>query len=156
MSAPSRHRTVCELEDGCFGSGLALGPGFQWMALRRDGKRPLAVLARALLQANNRCSGLPSWSEIRIYETSAGRFASNLCHAAPGATGPTWSDAWLSDSPEAVRASFHGHDPLVAVATGSGCGDTRAVQRFRGAWAGLLAAIFGMPADGIPHDRTAS
>jgi hypothetical protein len=144
MRAPQRHRIVCEMEDDRLPHVLP-GPGFRWMVLRRDGRRPLAVMARALLQANNRCAGLPYWSEIGIHETAAGRFASNLSHAAPGATGPTWSDTWLCDSAEAVRAQFLAHDPLVAVSSAGLSGDIRAIQRFRGAWSGLLAAMFGMP-----------
>jgi len=139
--------------------------------LRRHGKRPLAVLGRALLQANNRCAGLPYWSEISIIETAGRHFAASLCHSAPGAAGPTWCDSWLCDSPEAVRAICLAHDPLVAVPShsfspgtepggssmflsadaGLACLGEAALQRFRGAWAGLLAAIFGLHAETRPH-----
>lgn len=146
MPPPQRHLTVCELEAG-FGGELPdlHRAGFRWIVLRRDGKRPLGILARALLQANNRCAGLPFWSEICIHETAAGQFAAGVSHAAPGATGPAWSENWLSSSPEAVRTAFYTHDPLVAVPSESMAGDARAIQRFQGAWAGLLAAMFGMP-----------
>jgi hypothetical protein len=138
-------------------------PGFHWTVLRRHGKRPLAVLGRALLEANNRCAGLHYWSEISIHETSARRFAACVRHAAPGADGPAWCDTWLCDSPEAVRTILCEHDPLVALpscimpnplmpagrrALGAdlASGDAGAAQRFLGAWAGLLAAIFGLSA----------
>ena len=175
MSASPRPGTVCETEGhgpaaASFGSLAAAtrhGPGFRWTVLRRHGRRPLAVLSRSLLQGNNRCAGLPYWSEICIHETAASHFAACVCHAAPGAAGPTWCDSWLCESAEAVRTACFGHDPLVALpsyalpqgttllrpsapgiaelsASGEAVSlDAEAAQRFRGAWAGLLAAMFG-------------
>lgn len=152
----------------CAGSAASRQlPGYQWTVLRRHGKRPLAVLGRVLMRGNNRCAGLPCWSEISVLETASSRFAASLCHAAPGAAGPTWCDSFLCDTPDGVRAACLGHDPLVAVpscvvAGGSvpniplalcitdlsGSGNAASVEalaarRFSGAWAGLLAAMFG-------------
>jgi hypothetical protein len=149
-------------------------PGFRWTVLRRHGKRPLALLGRILMRGNNRCAGLPSWSEISVLETAAGRFAASVCHAAPGAAGPTWCDSFLCDTPDAVRDLCLGHDPLVAVPSfvvpgkiapnlppefciadlsgseNATCVEALAAQRFSGAWAGLLVAMFGPHAANRP------
>jgi hypothetical protein len=133
------------------------------------------VLARALLQANNRCTGLPCWSEISIYETDARRYAVCLRHAPPEAGGLAWCDAWVCDVPEAVRTTLYRHDPLVALPpchiirpdapswVPAGDPTETAVlrdaalqdvssRRLRGAWAGLLASMFGLP---VPHQVAA-
>ena len=163
-SGPVSSPTACVYSAESPGHDSLRGhPGFRWTVLRRHGKRPLAVLGRALLAANNRCAGLPYWSEISIHETSARRFAACVRHAAPGADGPAWCDTWLCDSPEAVRTILCGHDPLVALPSGImphplmpagrvalgadvASGHQGAALRFQGAWAGLLAAILGLSA----------
>ena len=178
--APPRHfGSACEVDDvlasGQVDGATGSGPGFRWILLQRHGRRPLAVLARALLQANNRCAGLSCWSEISIYETNASRFAVCLHHAPPEAGGLAWCDAWICDVPEAVQATLYRHDPLIAltpchiirpdapsrIPTGdpgeSAMLRDAAVQdvlsrRLRGAWAGLLAAMFGLP---VPHQVAA-
>jgi hypothetical protein len=137
------------------------------MVLQRHGKRPLAVLGRTLLQANNRCVGLPSWSEITIQETSGARFVACLRHTPPCQGDPVWRDAWLCDNADAVRAALRAHDPLQALpppippdCAGSGEAALFARDRFhhhvetalmfRAAWAGLLAAVFGLPGRAPP------
>jgi hypothetical protein len=145
---------------------------FHWMVLPRCGKRPLAVVGRSLLLAHNRCAGLPYWSEISIHETASGRFAASLrhmpsCESTPDddsavAMRQSWCDAWLCDTPDAVRAAFHDHDPLWALPPLAPAsrqtlpdapgiitelpvfGDNATAQRFQAAWAGLLAAVFGL------------
>jgi hypothetical protein len=125
--------------------------GFGWTVLQRHGRRPLAVLGRSLLRADNRCAGLPCWSEITIHETQAGRFAAALRHTPPPSAGPAWRDAWLCDTPDSVRTSFYLHDPLwalpawpISLGPISEAPDAAIAQRFRLAWAGLLGAVFGL------------
>jgi hypothetical protein len=143
--------TVCETEPGS--PPRPADPGFRWTVLQRHGRRPLAVLGRVLLRADNRCAGLPCWSEITVHETAGLRFAASLCHSRPGTAGPAWCDAWLCDSPEAVRGILLAHDPLGALPTdgmpasyAAALREAAAMQRFRGAWSGLLAALFGLAA----------
>jgi hypothetical protein len=134
-------RSVCETEpDQANLAGAA--PGFRWMVLQRHGKRPLAVLGRALLQANNRCAGLPWWSEITIHETAASHFAASIRHTPNSAGEPVWCDAWVCDSAEAVRKLVHAHDPLWALPPQAN--DPASIIRFSRAWAGLIAAVFGL------------
>jgi hypothetical protein len=149
-----RPDTICETEPGSRPSADAefRWPGFQWTVLQRHGKRPLAVLGRVLLRANNRCAGLPNWSEITIHETAGLRFAASLRHQPAEGDAVLWCDAWLCDTPEAIWGVFHRHDPLWALPLASGAvsfdtmtRDAAQAQRFRGAWAGLLAAVFGLP-----------
>jgi hypothetical protein len=108
-----------------------------------------------LLRADNRCVGLPCWSEITIHETQAGRFAAALRHTPPASAGPAWRDAWLCDTPDNVRTSFFLHDPLWALPAWPVCvpdslgpipeaSHAVTAQRFRLAWAGLLGAVFGL------------
>jgi hypothetical protein len=166
MALPRHFGMACEIEDfgpdGLYPDDIDQAPGFSWTLLQRHGRRPLAVLGRVLLQANNRCAGLASWSEIYIYETVACRYAAAVRHATTETPGPDWCDAWMCDSAEAVRTVFYKHDPLVALSATTASGPvgladierldaamSRHVveaQRFRGAWAGLLAAMFGLPA----------
>ncbi len=134
-------RSVCESE--AYPAGFAdAALGFRWMMMQRHGKRPLAILGRALLQANNSCAGLPWWSEITIHETAASHFAACIRHTPRSAAEPAWCDAWVCNSADAVKALFHAHDPLWALP--SGANDLDAVRRFGGAWTGLLAAVFGL------------
>ncbi len=133
----------CEVEEG--DTGVASAPDFQWTVLRRHGRRPLAVLGRALLRANNECSGLAFWSELSIFETGSRRFAAALRHVVPEELGPAWCDAWLCDSPRDIRSLVVEHDPLAAF---PGCQfhaspDRADIDHFRGAWAALLTAILG-------------
>ena len=142
MALPPPGSSVCETEAGA-PNQAPFRPGFHWMVLRRYGKRPLAIQGRVLLQANNRCAGLPWWSEITIHETAASHFAACISHTPEPPDGPTWCDAWLCDSAESVRSVCHDHDPLWALPASPA--DPHAVRRFHGAWAGLLAAVFGLP-----------
>ena len=150
-----RPSAVCKTEPGSH--DRRADPGFCWTVLQRHGKRPLAVLGRVLLRVNNRCAGLPFWSELTIYETAGLHFAASLCHTQIDLAEPGWRDAWLCDVPEAVRRVFQSHDPLWALPP-AGCPasydpvarEAVAAAQFRGAWAGLLAAVFGLPA--TPRD----
>ncbi len=147
--------TVCEIA-ACGTAGRTprhVPPGFGWTVLQRHGRRPLAVMARTLLHADNRCAGMPCWSAITIHETDTAGFAASLCHTPWLLAGPAWRDAWVCDSVEAVRASYFRHDPLWALPTGPmtltdepGAADAAMARRFRLAWAGLLAAVFGVNA----------
>jgi hypothetical protein len=110
-------------------------------------------MARVLLRADNRCAGLPCWSEITLLETAGLRFAATLSHARPVDADARWCDAWLCDSPDAVRAVLRAHDPLASQPHGgvpesyaAAVRDAAAMRQFRGAWAGLLAAVLGPPA----------
>lgn len=171
---PPRHPgTVCEFEPydtlnatgegGVVSECDLLSAGFRWTVLERHGKRPLAILGRVLLQANNRCSGLPCWSEIAIHETIARRFTASVSHRPPEAFDVIWRNTWLCETPKAIVAALQAHDPLHTLSPGvttrrplpvalddfpafnaGGYQDEAAVRRFRGAWAGLLAAIFGL------------
>jgi hypothetical protein len=155
---PPRPGPVCELAGGGPSPDHARArpgrnPGFNWVILQRHGRRPLAVPGRVLLQGDNRCTGLPWWSAITIYETDPGPFAVALCHTPPEQAGPAWHDAWLADSAETLRATLQRHDPLAAMPAGlqasirSGLRvppDTEAAGRFQAAWAGLLGALFGL------------
>ena len=125
---------VCETEPGCVGETPV--EGYAWTVLQRHGRRPLLVLARSLLRADNRCAGLAFWSRIELLETAGQRYAVSVCHD------QAWCDAWLCDSVETVRRGLVGHDPAWALPSGAG----EAVARFRGAWAGLLAALLGRSA----------
>jgi hypothetical protein len=177
MASPPHLGRVCELElcesipprDGkrqplhrLSPAGLPHAEGFYWTVLQRHGKRPLAVLGRALLAANNRCTGLPEWSEITLYETAGARLAASVCHQSAQAAGVAWCDAWLCEKPEAVRAILKDHDPLWALpfrvrgrltevwdgallSIAAAHHEVAAAERFRGAWAGLLLAVFGPP-----------
>ena len=142
MALPPAGGSICETEAGA-ADPASFHPGFHWMVLRRHGKRPLAIQGRALLQANNRCAGLPWWSEITIHETAGFHFAACISHTPDPPDGPAWSDAWLCGSAEAVRTLCQGHDPLWALPASPN--DPQTIQRFNGAWAGLLAAVFGLP-----------
>ncbi len=149
MSGSQRPSAVCETEQDSpgprDGAPLVLpGPGFVWVVLQRHGRRPLAVFARALLEAHNRCAGLPTWSHIAFYETAGGRYAVALRHS-PSA-GPAWADAWLCDSADAVRDDVLAHDPLWAAPLGTPAGDPAPGAAFCAAWTGLLAAVFGRAA----------
>ena len=169
MPSSRRLGRVCELEPCCPNAvatstnqasdrivpgGTPHVAGFHWTVLQRHGKRPLAVLSRVLLQADNRCVGLSSWSEVSIYETATSRFAARLRHLPPQVSDATWCDAWLCDNAEMLRTSLYEHDPLLALplSLSSDLGGMYAERHelvaeahFRGAWAGLLAAVFGQP-----------
>ncbi|HQT76121.1 MAG TPA: hypothetical protein PLD10_03630 [Rhodopila sp.] len=150
MTALRPFGSACEVDEP---GSLSPGPGFHWMLLRRHGRRPLAVMGRGLLRADNRCAGLRWFSDIAIYETASGRFAVCLRHVIPGTADPVWCDAWLCDGADAVRHAFGGHDPLTAWppwSAGIAWTDEPEAGRFRGAWAGLLAAVFGRTADDGP------
>jgi hypothetical protein len=129
-------RAVCEVEPGS--PGRPADAGFRWTVLQRFGRRPLAVTGRVLLRADNRCAGLARWSELVILETAGLRLAASIRHHQPDA--PDWTDAWLCGSAEEIRAVVLAHDPLAALPPDAGA---TAMRRFRGAWAGLLAAVFG-------------
>lgn len=118
-------------------------PGFAWQVLPRHGKRPLAIHARALLQADNRCAGLTIWSAIALHETSCGRFAASLTHVARYDAGLTWCDAWFDDSLVPLAQRIFDHDPwhrLPAAAFGRAGRDA---APWPSAWFGLLAACLG-------------
>jgi hypothetical protein len=132
------------------------------LVLQRRARRPLTVVGRSLLSAHNRCAGLFCWSELAIYETASGCFAAVLRHVPAAAAQQIWADAWLCASAEEVRRVFHEHDPLCAlpplasphpqerpdspciVAAVPSLGDTLSARRYQAAWAGLLAAVFGI------------
>jgi hypothetical protein len=117
-------------------------------------------MGRVLLQADNRCAGLACWSQVAIYETAASRFAASrfaasLSHTRLASGEDAWKDAWLCDDTDAVRSTLYAHDPLWAfpppAIPGGRLGDLPAAfdaasaVRFHDAWAGLLAAVFGVP-----------
>ncbi len=130
---------LCELEPD---AGMRPEAGYAWTLLRRHGRRPLGLRARALLHADNRCAGLGLWSSLAILETAQGRFATSLCHACPG--GWDWQDAWLTDAPGSLRERLFDHDPLMAIPS-HWHGQARV---FLTAWRGLLAAALGLKAPG--------
>lgn len=141
----------CELEPAIAGAQPAeLGAGFDWRVLQRHGRRPIAILGRTLLHANNRCAGQSCWSELAIIETVEGRFAVSVGHIVPIERGPTWRDAWLATTPETVREMCRAHDPLIGIPPWQTAGDWAAFDeslRFRAAWCGLLGALFGLPTE---------
>lgn len=127
-------------------------PGFGWIVLQRDGRRPLAIEGRVVLTADNACAGFAWRSEIVIYETAAGLLAVSLCHAGTAEQGPPWRDAFLSDDPAALRAALLAHDPVAAIAPCRDddlAGGARAAQRFAAIWRGLLGALFGLRVPGM-------
>jgi hypothetical protein len=143
--------SVCETEalECPFRAAADPRPGFHWSVLQRHGRRPLAVLSRVLLQADNRCAGLPWWSELCIHETAGGGFAASLRHSPAGLGGQAWTDAWLCDGADTVRGIFLTHD-IAAALPPDGLDDPRhaaSMCRVRGAWWGLLAAVFGVRPD---------
>ena len=154
---------VCEYEDGGPAPAQNLETswaGWRWIVLPRHGRRPLAVLGRSLLHADNRCAGLPWWSAVTIHETNRGRLAVSIRHSGPNSLGPhspesgdqdrAWRDSSLHQNAEALREALDRHDPLQALP--GVAADMVAAMRFHGAWAGLLAALSGRHAPKARQD----
>ncbi len=131
------------------------GDGFLRITLERHGRRPLCLEGRKILLASNRCLGLTCWSDITIYETRNGRFASSLTHHFPANIGSAWSDAWLNDDPKTLYNTICRHDPRVsipAVCLSSDCFEHQSDRSLmeplvggflRNAWICLFRAVFG-------------
>jgi len=127
---------------------------YDWVLLPRHGLRPLAAPARLLLHADNRCRSPRDWSELMVYETISARFVVALRHVS--GCGLIWRHAWHCADPEALRACIAAHDPLDALPADVGwaaaaCQPTidghvvaDKVAALKMAWAGLLAAVFGL------------
>ncbi len=123
--------------------------GYRWHVLPRHGRRPLAIFARLLLQADNAIAGLAVWSCIGLHETADGRYAAALRHVARHEAGLGWSDAWCDELLEGLSQRVLGHDPrhsLPATAFGPPASPATpdAAAAVQLAWHGLLAACFGL------------
>jgi hypothetical protein len=128
---------------------------FHWIILARQGLRPLRICGRILLKCDNICVGLSTWSELTLYETRAGRFTISVAHHLTESLGGDWHDTTLHDSVFDLRRAIDEHDPMLAVelapeefATSCnqpcrGAGRIAAAGLFRGAWFGMVRALFG-------------
>jgi hypothetical protein len=134
------------------------GPAaFAPMVLHCDGRRPLRLRARLLLEAATQDAGLGLWSEIAVLEAEAGGFVAVLHHRRHPRGMADWHDARLCPDPEAVRGFFRRHDPLsvtpVEMLIGSADDATvpaalldaaaREARLLRAEWGALLGAVFG-------------
>ena len=128
---------------------------FHPVILPRHGLRPLHICGRSLLHASNRCVGLPAWSELTLFETRTGGLASTLTHHLTESLGGVWRDSALHASALALPRAIRAHDPMIALvlpcadlfASGESCHqageDVALAGLFRGAWFGMVRALFG-------------
>jgi hypothetical protein len=128
---------------------------FHPVILPRHGLRPLHICGRSLLHVSNRCVGLPAWSELTLFETRAGGLASALTHHLTENLGGIWRDSALHTSALALPPAIRAHDPMIALVLpcadlvvpgdhGRQAGEDVALAGlFRGAWFGMVRALFG-------------
>lgn len=133
---------VCDILTGA----QPVSIGFDWVILPCDGRRPMAVRARLLLKANNRCVGLAYHSEISLYETAEGGFAATVCHVGPLGESIAFRDSFLVQNPAEARRLLQEHQPASYVAFFLGEDLAEAANealRFSFIWQGLLGALIG-------------
>ena len=128
---------------------------FHPVILPRHGLRPLHICGRSLLHVSNRCVGLPAWSELTLFETRTSGLASTLTHHLTESLGGVWRDSALHASALALPRAIQAHDPMIAlvlpcadlVVPGESCRqpgeDVALAGLFRGAWFGMVRALFG-------------
>lgn len=160
---PFCEREVPRTEGGCL-AGQVSDNAFQWVLFQRHGRRPLGLRARALLHADNRCSGTQAWSELALYETDQRRLATVIQHRILNRPGGSWIDTALHEALDDARARLLSHDPTTVLPPSVfasrhllgqeySCVHSTAqfidLSVFRGRWSGLVCALLGLGRDQV-------